>query len=100
MGSRERTSSAQSRTAWGNDLDGYGAGGGHGRPDNQFDFGPRDDPDLPQAMENDGYMDKERDNNKGNKSVDGPSKKKKPGCLAKIGRGIRCKICFYLCTYI
>jgi hypothetical protein len=35
-----RPSSAQSRTAWGD----YGSGG-HARPDNQFDFGPRDDPD-------------------------------------------------------
>lgn len=77
-----RPSSAQSRTAWGD----YGSGG-HARPDNQFDFGPRDDPDLPSAMENDIYVEKENQRNE----VSTTTPKKSTGCWSCFTSGIRCE---------
>jgi len=90
MSSRDvRPTSAQSRTAWGGNSMDYG--GGHARPDNQFEFGPRGDPDLPTEMENE-YMDKEKERSReGQKSNQVATNDKPTGCGGKILRGIRCK---------
>lgn len=90
-----RPSSAQSRQAWG--LDPY-ASGGHARPDNQFDFGgPRDDPDLPSAMENDMYADSEP---KRNNDVSPTTPKKSGGCWSCFTSGLRCKFRFkHICCW-
>lgn len=83
MTSRDnRPTSAQSRTAWGTDMD-----SGYGRPDNQFEFGPRDDPDLPVAMENDIYMDRD----KGKNEVAPTKPTENQGCFTKFRKGVRCK---------
>ncbi|KAK3090686.1 hypothetical protein FSP39_013743 [Pinctada imbricata] len=63
--------------------------GGHGRPDNQFDFDPRDDPDLPRAMENDIYMDKGDRNPSRNTTVATTGTKKKLGCWGTFCKGVR-----------
>ncbi|XP_022315229.1 polycystin-2-like protein 1 isoform X1 [Crassostrea virginica] len=81
MTSRDnRPTSAQSRTAWG-DMD-----SGYGRPDNQFEFGPRDDPDLPVAMENDIYMDRDKGKNEV-ATTKLPTEKQ--GCFTRFGKGVR-----------
>lgn len=83
MTSRDnRPTSAQSRTAW-EDMD-----SGYGRPDNQFEFGPRDDPDLPVAMENDIYMDRDKGKND---QVATTKPAEKQGCFTKFRKGVRCK---------
>lgn len=83
MTSRDnRPTSAQSRMAWGTDMD-----SGYGRPDNQFEFGPRDDPDLPVAMENDIYMDRD----KGKNEVAPTKPTENQGCFTKFRKGVRCK---------
>lgn len=75
---KERPTSAQSRTAWGND-DGYGS-----RPDSQFDFGPRDEPEL--TMVDDDFVDGDKKTVVAKKSSE-----PHPGIFCRIGRGIRCK---------
>lgn len=83
MSSKDVRPSSGQRTAW---DDPYGTGG-HARPD-QFDFGgPRDDPDLPSAMENDIYHD---NNVKRNNEVANPPKKS-GGCWSCFTSGLRCK---------
>lgn len=83
MSSKDVRPTSAQRTAW---DDPYGTGG-HARPD-QFDFGgPRDDPDLPSAMENDIYHDNEvkrRDN-----EVANPPSKKSGGCWSCFTSGLR-----------
>lgn len=88
MSSRDvRPTSAQSRTAWA-DMDNYGSSGA-ARPDNQFEFGPRDDPDLPHAMENDTYMNGDRRKNE----VAVSDSKKSNSCVKKLCGCVRCKYC-------
>lgn len=84
--SKERPVSAQSRTAWAGDMD-YGSGGA--RPDNNFEFGPRDEADLPSAMENEyGQKPARGERPKDQTQVAQP---KSTGFCGKIGRGIRCE---------
>ncbi|XP_033734192.1 polycystic kidney disease 2-like 1 protein isoform X2 [Pecten maximus] len=84
---KERPVSAQSRTAWQDDLD---FGSGHARPDNQFEFRAREDADLgsPVAMENE-YGQKPNSRSDRGKEQTQVAKSKPSGFCGKIGRGIR-----------
>ncbi|OWF42403.1 polycystic kidney disease 2-like 1 protein isoform X1 [Mizuhopecten yessoensis] len=82
---KERPTSAQSRTAWIDDMDTYGSGG-HARPDSQFEFRAREDADLP--MENE-FGQKPGSRSDRGKEQTQVARPKPVGIFGKIGRGIR-----------